>query len=169
MEMSSETANKYFQGKENIAMAIARRRIKTGGDVKAALALIPITKPVYALFTGRRRSGVPAPARLTWPRRQPTTAEVARRAGVTPGDAEALGRAGHRPLDADGGLDARRGRPRAGRRRGCASAGTRSRDIREATEAGPAGVRLRRGPAARERGRHPARRRPHATPASSPR
>jgi hypothetical protein len=50
MEMSSSTANKYFQGKENIAMAIARRRIKTGGDVKAALALIPITKPVYALY-----------------------------------------------------------------------------------------------------------------------
>jgi hypothetical protein len=47
MTMSSETANKYFQGKENVAMAIARRRIKTGGDVKAALSLIPITKPVY--------------------------------------------------------------------------------------------------------------------------
>ncbi len=47
MEMSSETSNKYFQGKENVAMAIARRRIKTGGDVKAALALIPITKPLY--------------------------------------------------------------------------------------------------------------------------
>ena len=45
MTMSSETANKYFQGKENVAMAIARRRIKTGGDVKAALSLIPITKP----------------------------------------------------------------------------------------------------------------------------
>jgi hypothetical protein len=47
MAMSSETANKYFQGKENVAMAIARRRIKTGGDVKAALSLIPITKPIY--------------------------------------------------------------------------------------------------------------------------
>jgi hypothetical protein len=47
MTMSSETANKYFQGKENVAIAIARRRIKTGGDVKAALSLIPITKPVY--------------------------------------------------------------------------------------------------------------------------
>ena len=35
MAMSSETANKYFQGKENVAMAIARRRIKSGGDVKA--------------------------------------------------------------------------------------------------------------------------------------
>src|SRR5918997_4878301 len=50
MAMSSETANKYFQGKENVAMAIARRRIRTGGDVKAALALIPITKPVYARY-----------------------------------------------------------------------------------------------------------------------
>jgi hypothetical protein len=47
MTMSSETANRYFQGKENVAIAIARRRIKTGGDVKAALALIPITKPVF--------------------------------------------------------------------------------------------------------------------------
>src|SRR3954467_7366164 len=50
MTMSSETANKYFQGKENVAMAIARRRIKAGGDVKAALSLIPITKPIYARY-----------------------------------------------------------------------------------------------------------------------
>ena len=50
MTMSSETANRYFQGKENIAMAIARRKIKAGGDVKAALALIPITKPVYERY-----------------------------------------------------------------------------------------------------------------------
>lgn len=50
MAMSSETANRYFQGKENVAMAIARRRIKTGGDIKAALALIPITKPIYPRY-----------------------------------------------------------------------------------------------------------------------
>ena len=50
MTMSTDTANRYFQGKENVAMAIARRRIKTGGDVKAALSLIPITKPVYERF-----------------------------------------------------------------------------------------------------------------------
>ena len=50
MTMSSETANKYFQGKENVALAIARRRIKTGGDVRAALSLIPITKPIYARY-----------------------------------------------------------------------------------------------------------------------
>jgi hypothetical protein len=50
MTMSSETANKYFQGKENIPIAIARRRIKAGGDVKSALKLIPITKPVYERY-----------------------------------------------------------------------------------------------------------------------
>ena len=50
MAMSSQTANRYFQGRENVAMALARRRIKSGGDVKAALSLIPITKPVYARY-----------------------------------------------------------------------------------------------------------------------
>ncbi len=50
MAMSSDTANRYFQGKENVAIAIARRRIKAGGDVKAALDLMPITKPLRALY-----------------------------------------------------------------------------------------------------------------------
>lgn len=46
MSMSSETANRYFQGHENLLYAIARRRITTSGDLKAALELVPITKPV---------------------------------------------------------------------------------------------------------------------------
>jgi hypothetical protein len=50
MTMASEIANRYFQGRENVAIAIARRRIKTGGDVRAALSLIPITRPVYARY-----------------------------------------------------------------------------------------------------------------------
>jgi hypothetical protein len=50
MTMSSETANRYFQGKENVPLAIARRRIKTGGDIRASLALIPITKPIFARY-----------------------------------------------------------------------------------------------------------------------
>jgi hypothetical protein len=50
MTMSSETANRYFQGKENVAMAIARRRISTGGDVRAALSVMPITKPIFARY-----------------------------------------------------------------------------------------------------------------------
>src|SRR5256714_11636659 len=52
MTMDSDVANRYFQGKENIAMAIARRRIKTSGNVKKALALVPITKPIYERYRG---------------------------------------------------------------------------------------------------------------------
>ena len=50
MTMDSGVANRYFQGKENIAMAVARRRIKTSGNVKKALALVPVTKPVFAKY-----------------------------------------------------------------------------------------------------------------------
>ena len=50
MTMDSEVANRYFQGKENIAMAIARRRISTAGDLKKALRLVPVTKPVFAKY-----------------------------------------------------------------------------------------------------------------------
>ena len=36
--------------KLNVAIAIARRRIKATGDVRAALAIIPITKPLFAHY-----------------------------------------------------------------------------------------------------------------------
>ena len=50
MSMDSEIANRYFQGKENIAIALARRRIRSKGNTKKALALIPVTKPVFAQY-----------------------------------------------------------------------------------------------------------------------
>lgn len=50
LTMSSETANRYFQGRENVAYAIARRRIKTSGDIRAALELIPVTKPIFERY-----------------------------------------------------------------------------------------------------------------------
>jgi hypothetical protein len=50
MTMSTDTANRYFQGKENVAMGIARRRIKAGGDVRAALEILPLTKPVFERY-----------------------------------------------------------------------------------------------------------------------
>lgn len=50
MTMDSDVANRYFQGRENVAMAIARRRIKAGGNVKKALAILPITKPVFPKY-----------------------------------------------------------------------------------------------------------------------
>ncbi len=50
MTMSSDTANRYFQGRENVVTALARRRIRSRGDVKAALSLMPIVKPVHARY-----------------------------------------------------------------------------------------------------------------------
>ena len=50
MAMTSDVAVRYFQGKENIALALARRRIKASGDVKAALGLIPLVRPVWAPY-----------------------------------------------------------------------------------------------------------------------
>lgn len=50
MKMDSDVANRYFQGEENIALAIARRRVKTSGNVKKALALVPITKGVFPKY-----------------------------------------------------------------------------------------------------------------------
>ena len=47
MTMSSETANRYFQGRENVPMAIARRRIKTGGDIKASLEVFTALAYVF--------------------------------------------------------------------------------------------------------------------------
>ena len=46
LAMSSEVANRFFQGRENVAMAIARRRIKAGGNVSKMLTLVPLTRPV---------------------------------------------------------------------------------------------------------------------------
>jgi hypothetical protein len=50
MTMDAEVAVRYFQGRENVPVAIARRRIRAAGDLRAALQLIPITKPVFARF-----------------------------------------------------------------------------------------------------------------------
>jgi hypothetical protein len=50
MKMDSDVANRYFQGEENVALAIARRRIKTSGNVKKALALVPVTKDVFPKY-----------------------------------------------------------------------------------------------------------------------
>ena len=44
--MSSGTANRFFQGKINVPVALARRQVKIGGDLKLALTLVPITRPL---------------------------------------------------------------------------------------------------------------------------
>lgn len=50
MMMDSDVAVRYFQGKVNIPIAIARKQIMTKGKIAKSLRLIPLTKPVYKLF-----------------------------------------------------------------------------------------------------------------------
>ncbi|MDP9400283.1 MAG: hypothetical protein M3P39_04915 [Actinomycetota bacterium] len=59
LKMSSETANRFFQGKENVPFALARRRIRTGGDVSAALELVPVVKPVFERYGALVRERYP--------------------------------------------------------------------------------------------------------------
>ena len=50
LKMPSDVANRYFQGKEKIAMAVATGRIKVRGPLPKLLELGPITKPVHAVY-----------------------------------------------------------------------------------------------------------------------
>jgi putative sterol carrier protein len=59
MKMTSEVANRYFQGEENVAMAIARGKIKASGSPQKALALIPVTKPVFPKYLEMVRADYP--------------------------------------------------------------------------------------------------------------
>jgi hypothetical protein len=50
LEMSSEVANRYLQGRENLAIAIARGMIRASCDVHAALNLLPISNQLSACY-----------------------------------------------------------------------------------------------------------------------
>ena len=50
MKMTSEVANRFFQGKENIALAIASGRVKLRGPLTKILELAPVTRPVYPVY-----------------------------------------------------------------------------------------------------------------------
>ncbi len=41
LEMDSDVANRYLQGKESLAIAMARRRVRTRGDARVALLYVP--------------------------------------------------------------------------------------------------------------------------------
>ena len=50
LEMSSEVANRYLQGRENIAIALARGRIHCSCDARAALSLLPTSGDLSAIY-----------------------------------------------------------------------------------------------------------------------
>lgn len=50
MKMASHVANRFFQGKENIALAVASGRVKLRGPLSKILELAPVTRPVYPVY-----------------------------------------------------------------------------------------------------------------------
>ena len=44
--MDSDVANRYLQGKESLAVAMARRRVRTRGDRSVALLYVPALRLV---------------------------------------------------------------------------------------------------------------------------
>ena len=59
LEMSSEVANRYLQGRENLAIAVARRRIRCHCDARAALSLLPINRELSACYREVLERGYP--------------------------------------------------------------------------------------------------------------
>jgi hypothetical protein len=50
LAMDSETANRYLQGRENLAIAMARGRIDCRGTVRAALKFLPASPGVIGCY-----------------------------------------------------------------------------------------------------------------------
>jgi hypothetical protein len=52
MRMSAEDANLFWQGKVNLPIAMARKKIVVDGRMAPLLKLVPQTKPLFALYVG---------------------------------------------------------------------------------------------------------------------
>lgn len=56
LTLSSETANKFWQGKVSIPLAVARGQIKVAGALPKLLALLPSAKKLNASYIERLRA-----------------------------------------------------------------------------------------------------------------
>lgn len=50
MTMKADTAHKFWQGKVNLVIALARREITAKGPIPKILKLLPIIKPAYSMY-----------------------------------------------------------------------------------------------------------------------
>jgi putative sterol carrier protein len=50
MSMEADTAHKFWLGKVNVTMAMARGQIKAKGPVAKILKLVPLVKPVFPRY-----------------------------------------------------------------------------------------------------------------------
>ena len=59
LRMDSETANAYLQGKESLAIAIARGKVRTSGDSRVALLYLPAMRLVVEPYRRSVRERFP--------------------------------------------------------------------------------------------------------------
>ena len=50
MSMEADTAHRFWLGRVNVPVALARGQIKASGPVAKILKLVPLTKPVYPRY-----------------------------------------------------------------------------------------------------------------------
>ncbi len=56
MTMSSDTGNAYWQGKVNLPLAMAKGKIKVGGNVAAMLKVAPLSKQLFGTYVERLKA-----------------------------------------------------------------------------------------------------------------
>lgn len=50
LRMSSDNANRFWQGKLNFTLAMAQRKVKLDGKRSTALSLLPLTDPIFEKY-----------------------------------------------------------------------------------------------------------------------
>jgi putative sterol carrier protein len=50
LRMSSDNANRFWQGKLNLTLAMAQRKVKLEGKRTTALGLLPLTGPIFDTY-----------------------------------------------------------------------------------------------------------------------
>jgi putative sterol carrier protein len=50
LRMSSDNANKFWQGRLNFTLAMAQRKVRLEGKRTTALALLPLTDPIFETY-----------------------------------------------------------------------------------------------------------------------
>jgi putative sterol carrier protein len=56
MAMKAEDANKFWLGKLNLVMAMAKGQVKAKGSVPEMLKMLPLAKPLYVRYEAQLRS-----------------------------------------------------------------------------------------------------------------
>jgi len=56
MAMTADTGNAYWQGKVNLPLAMAKKKIKVEGNVASLLKLAPLGKKLYPVYVDRLKA-----------------------------------------------------------------------------------------------------------------